>query len=615
MTMTSHVSPLSLTGARTTLSLGLRNVSRVSWYRLRLNAGFHPVQRLPFAEPPCGLFFPPPVKTPGASRTLPAAGERHFGWFEPASESVVDWHRNPFTGKRPALVDAPWWSVPDDDASIGDIKAIWERSRFDWVVHLAQRAVLEGRDPVDELNGRLADWSAKNPPYRGHNWKCGQEASIRVMHLAAAALILSRIDDPSIPLLNLLALHLERIAPTVDYALAQDNNHGTSEAAALFIGGSWLERARVQRATAWHRRGRALLAERAARLIGADGSFSQYSVNYHRLMLDTLSLAEVWRRRLALAPLAAVVHERAAAACDWLHELTNPRTGDTPNVGANDGANLLPLTDADFRDHRPSVQLASALFRDGIAYREPGPWNAHLQWLGVESGSRSLDAPGTRLFNDGGYAVLRRGDAMVLLRFPRFRFRPSHADALHVDLVIAGRNMLRDAGTYSYGATPSEQLYFAGVQGHNTAQFDDREQMPRLGRFLWGDWLETAWLSPIRVLPDATKVGAAYTDARGATHVRRLTLGDRSLLVDDGLTGFQHRAVLRWRLEPGTWRQQGDVISSHATRVKISADAPIVRCEIVAGWESRYYLHRNAAPVVEVEIARPGHVSTEISWR
>ena len=43
--------------------------------------------------------------------------------------------------------------------------------------------------------------------------------------------------------------------------------------------------------------GRGWLENRAKKLIGKDGSFSQYSLNYHRMLLDTLSIAEVWRQR------------------------------------------------------------------------------------------------------------------------------------------------------------------------------------------------------------------------------------------------------------------------------------------------------------------------------
>ena len=75
--------------------------------------------------------------------------------------------------------------------------------------------------------------------------------------------------------------HLRRIAPTIRYAIAQDNNHGTSEAAALFIGGTWLALLGEPAGRRWAVRGRRWLEDRAGRLIGVDGSFSQYSLNYH----------------------------------------------------------------------------------------------------------------------------------------------------------------------------------------------------------------------------------------------------------------------------------------------------------------------------------------------
>ena len=35
-----------------------------------------------------------------------------------------------------------WWNIHDFDPKIGDIKSIWEASRFDWAVLVAQRAAL-----------------------------------------------------------------------------------------------------------------------------------------------------------------------------------------------------------------------------------------------------------------------------------------------------------------------------------------------------------------------------------------------------------------------------------------------------------------------------------------
>ncbi|MEN1395660.1 heparinase, partial [Pseudomonas aeruginosa] len=94
------------------------------------------------------------------------------------------------------------------------------------------------------------------------------------MHLALAAILLQQVTAPPAALLDLLRIHLRRIVPTIRYAIAQDNNHGTSEAAALFIGGSWLRAHGEPDAVTWMRLGRKWLENRAKHLIGEDGSFS-----------------------------------------------------------------------------------------------------------------------------------------------------------------------------------------------------------------------------------------------------------------------------------------------------------------------------------------------------
>ncbi len=488
---------------------------------------------------------------------------------------------------------------------------------------------------LERLNTWLAEWVHNNPPYLGPNWKCGQEASIRVMHLAVAALLLDQHRRPMPALRTLIGAHLRRIAPTIQYAIAQDNNHGTSEAAALFIGGSWLATLGGRDGQRWAALGRRWLENRSARLIEVDGSFSQYSVNYHRLLLDTYSLVEHWRRCLELPAFSPRLHGRLAAATRWLQAMTQPETGDAPVLGANDGAWLLPFGDSDYRDYRPAVQLAMALFLDRRAYGDAADggasWNRPLRWLGIPVPTRPAEPPGAVQFDAGGYSLLRRGPACALLRYPRFRFRPSQADALHVDLWVAGINHLRDAGSYSYNAGDAVSGYFSGTAGHNTIQFDDRDQMSRLSRFLFGDWLRAEAVLPLTEVGDEVKAeaaveaeaktetgrtlttAAAYTDAQGARHRRQVWLATDRLRVEDEVSGFASKAVLRWRLAPGDWRLAGDTVrrSDTGNALRVTASVPIARMELVQGWESRYYLQRTAVPVLEVEITQPGRLVSD----
>ena len=602
---------------KTLHALGLPSLARLAFYRLGVRSGLNPVRRLSAAVPAAPFFSGPP-----AAPAPPAAPSQRwdsealwFGrWPVALDANPPDWHRNPLGGQRVPAPERNWWEIADFDPALGDIKPVWEASRFDWVLALAQRARHGYPNALERLNSWLAHWCAHNRPYKGPNWKCGQEASIRVLHLAVAAQLLGQERSSAPGLLALLRLHLARIAPTIRYAVAQDNNHGTSEAAALFVGGAWLAAHGHVEGQAWCDTGRRWLENRGERLIAADGSFSQYSLTYHRMLLDTLSMAEAARRRFGLPPFSARLQARAAAAVNWLYQLVDAGNGDGPNLGANDGARLLPLSDADYRDFRPSVQLAAVLFLGRRAYGTDGDWNLALAWLEIALPAQQLTAPASAVFDEGGFAVLRHGAAMALLRYPRFRFRPSHADALHLDLWLGGANLLRDGGSYSYNAEPEWSAYFPGTAAHNTVQFDGQDQMPRWSRFLFADWLRTSVVEPLALGHASVTFGAAYAKRRGAAHARSVLLGAAGLVVRDRVAGFGKRAVLRWRLAPGDWRVDGHSVRRGTHVLAVTASVPIVRFALVAGWESRYYLEKSALPVLEIEINVPGELTSEYRW-
>ena len=458
---------------------------------------------------------------------------------------------------------------------------------------------------MERLNVWLADWAQKNPPYKGPNWKCGQETSIRVMHLVAAAWVLGQEQSPEQSLSDLLCTHLQRIAPTVDYALGQQNNHGTSEAAALYIGGSFL-RGFDPRAEAWEIKGRQLLEERALTLIESDGSFSQYSTNYHRLMLDSYSLVEAWRRHRGLAQFSKTMLSRMAAATEWLWVMVDADTGAVPNLGGNDGARILPLTDSDYCDFRPSVQLAAALFCGLDAFGE-GKWTSQLSWLGVQKGAQCSQQI-SKTFDAGGYHVIKRDSLMAVLRYPRFRFRPSQSDAMHLDLWCDGVNLLRDAGTYSYNLPGSE--WFSGTSAHNTIEFDNRDQMPRLGRFLFGSWLEARDIIHVTYEGAAVKAAAGYLDSYGAYHHREISLSPDGLICTDSISGNFKVACLRWRLAPGHWQIDNGIVKNGGVHMSFEFEDESILPTLGKTYESIYYQQktRNPRGVYYSESAwEPGH--------
>jgi len=604
----------------TAFLLGLPSVARAIRYRIGLRLGLNPAKKLRETVTTGPYFGAPSDTDPDLDPPNLWHNEaRVFGYLPiPISDVPPNWHINVLTGKSVERPERPWWQIPDFDSQVGDIKGIWELSRFDWAIAYAQQAASGNIAAYNRLNNWLEDWSRKNPPYLGPNWKCGQEASIRVMHLAMAAIILNQFREPLPQLQNLILQHLKRIAPTITYAIAQDNNHGTSEAAALFIGGSWLKLCGIHAGHCWEKLGRRWLENRAKQLIENDGSFSQYSTNYHRVMLDTYSMVEIWRRKLGLPLFSRALYTKIRAAIHWLNQMIVSDNGDVPNIGANDGARLLPISETDYRDYRPSVFLASQLYSDTPLPSSYRPTTNPLQWFKIVTHTSVLYNEQTEpitIYENGGYAVLRNKNASAIIRFPRFRFRPSHADCLHVDFWLQGENIFRDGGSYSYNCTSFFENYFPSNRSHNTIQFDDRDQMPRLGRFLFARWIRNSKIFHEQTSCGTVVFSAEYQDPWGVRHSRSVRLGKNTLVVEDDVRNFKRNAILRWRLPPDRrWIQDGSQFTDGSHRISITTTTEPASVLISEGWESRYYFLKSKIPVIEVKIIEPCRITTTYSW-
>jgi hypothetical protein len=608
--------------------LGVRNVLRVAVHRFLKKTRYYQ-WILPIAAVPSGeVFSDPPAPAGGTgydgacahADTVLSGRLELFGCESLAGPVPPAWLTNPKTGKTSVAFDQHWSRIPDFDPDLGDIKLIWEQSRFHWILVFARAYLQSGkRHYIEHANAWCRDWNQCNPVNRGPNWMCGQETAIRLNHILLADALLQPDGPRSDFLEALVRAHCQRIAASVSYAVAQSNNHVISEAVGLFLGGTWLAKhspstANVRKGTKWQKRGRSLLEDSVSRLVMADGSFSQYSTTYHRLLLDTLSIAEWWRSRMGQPKFSEPFYAKARKATYWLRNFVDEDSGDVPNIGANDGALVYALTDGGHRDFRPTVQLAGVLFCQENIYGD-GPWREALETLGIVAHTYPRpDQLGTACFPIGGFAVLRstRDASRMYCRFPNFEFRPSQSDILHVDLWSSGVNLLRDGGSYTY-ARQEDARYFAGTASHNTCQFDDHDQMPRLGRFLFGKWLRTQSLA-LESDDERLRFAASYTDHLGCRHERTVSRSPAGWVVVDDIGGHREKAVLCWRLSPDAdWIQMENGLKSDLASLTFSSASSFQRIDLVTGWESRSYMSRTELPVVEIELG-PGHhrVMTEI---
>ena len=86
-----------------------------------------------------------------------------------------------------------------------------------------------------------------------------------------------------------------------------------------------------------------------------------------------------------------------------------------PNLGANDGALILPVSQCGYADYRPTIQAVGAI-TDHCHWLPRGKWDDLALWLGAKTKEQQpvsskqkaesgIEDTRFRHFSDGGYAV------------------------------------------------------------------------------------------------------------------------------------------------------------------------------------------------------------------
>ena len=291
------------------------------------------------------------------------------------------WNRNNFTALD--IDSVRHWSLIDD-FSQGDIKQVWELSRFDWAFPLMRVYTRTGESKYfDGFCVLLNDWMESNPPNTGPNWKCGQEVAlrVRVLYFTSIAFREKLQDAPEVRqrLATLMHVSATRIEKNLSYALSQNSNHGHTELLGLLLAGlAFSESLDGQR---WLK----LFEKHIERVVQSlnfeSGGCCMYSMNYHRMMLDCMVLMVSASRNYGYK-LPEVIYTRLSQAADLLYELIDFNDGRVPMFGSNDGARILPLSESNYHDFRPLLQSLFWATQDQRSFGK-GAWNEALVWLGA----------------------------------------------------------------------------------------------------------------------------------------------------------------------------------------------------------------------------------------
>lgn len=419
---------------------------------------------------------------------------RFFNAMEYNLGNNYDWVTNPDTGYQ-YNKNTHWLYINDYSKEAGDIKYVWEKSRFTYLNTLIRYDYHFGVDLSEKVIGDILDWIDNNPINCGPNYKCSQETSLRLMNWTYALYYYK--DSSSFPeeafqkIMHALYWQTEHVYSNIDFSrIAVRNNHAITETLWLYLSGilyPFLPNAKKRR-----HKGKKWFEEEIAYQIYEDGTFLQFSMNYHRVVIQLLTWA-IQLNKKNDKPFKQVVYDRAKQSLKFLEACMNQENGMLPNYGANDGALFFKWNDQEFRDYRPALEALNQVLEGGVTYGD----YEDKYWFGIteQSAPKQEETSTLSSFTKGGYYLIIDEDSLTFLRCGNHKDRPSQADNLHFDLWVDGVNLLRDAGSYKYNTDEDTIRYFFGTAGHNTVMLNGYDQMLKGARFIWYYWSQSAGAS------------------------------------------------------------------------------------------------------------------------
>jgi hypothetical protein len=511
---------------------------------------------------------------------------------------TFDWHKD---GLSSEAIDSNqyWYKISWFGKKNIDIKNIWELSRFYWFAQWMYQARHNNNDTlIARLHALLCSWLAANPYGYGPNWMCGQECAIRLVNMLMG---LELLQDPfdDVDMLQVIAQHCQRISLTRAYAKAQKNNHAISEAIGLYLGGLYLQKQNYNAAEAkkYMKQGQRLLTWCVQNLVLKDGTFAQYSTNYHRLALDLISicllLAKLWGVEVPAKWLIA--HQRMQ---NWLQYFVDPISGHGVNLGSNDGAMLLNFDVVDYQDYTYTLKMAAYI--QSIYHGDNNIDNLFASFSSVNSAPNYLPQLNQyQHFTAGGLIYMSHQASWATLRYPAFKFRPHQCDLLHFDLWYKGMNVLCDSGTYSYHSTDELSGYFKSVAAHNSVQIDGLPQLRSLSRFLYLDWPKVEGLVCHKDSRGSLQwLQCCYQHYSGARHCRKIELIEQDWVITDTLAGVNEQIELYWHTPILDGKLHNNCYENDLVSLTIVSNCLELSVKLEECWVSRYYQTKEKASCI-----------------
>ncbi|WP_031479033.1 heparinase II/III family protein [Maridesulfovibrio frigidus] len=418
-----------------------------------------------------------------------------------------EWNRDPSTGKLSPLSFGKRLKFKDQSLC-GDVKYLWELSRFLQIVPLARAWHVSGDEKyLRSIRSMVESWLDECPYMRGVHWSSSLEIGIRLINWSLAWQYLGGINSPIFDgkdgelfrtrWLDSIYQHLHFINGFYSKG-SSANNHLIGEAAGVFTScKTWPFWEECER---WEATALNILEAESSAQVFDDGVGREQTTSYQQFVIDFLLLAYLADKNKFTQKYFKTI-EKMIGFISSLMDVS----GNVPMIGDADDGIVTGLGMYDeFQPFKSLLATGGILFSRDDFLQKSGGYD--LKSMSLMGRVREPSAQGEtksplncREYRGGGYFILgdsfgTESELFIVADAGPLGYGAlaahGHADALSIYMSLAGREFLVDPGTYVYSGNDKWRDYFRGTSAHNTVRIDGLNQSEIGGSFLWKNHAE-----------------------------------------------------------------------------------------------------------------------------
>ena len=384
-----------------------------------------------------------------------------------------------------------------------DIKVPWELSRFQHLATLGEAHWLTGNEKYTrEFLDEIEDWIENNPPQYGVNWRCAMDVAIRACNWILGFYYFKDskeiTEEFSMEFFKSLLIHGKHIEQNLEKSRRGfTSNHYLSNIVGLVYLGVFFKDSKIGQK--WLKFGIQELKKEMQKQVYSGGCDFEASTCYHRLVLELFFFSTLLvvisnkdfngrnYQEVSENIFGKEYIKRLYKMFEVVLYLLKPN-GKMPQIGDNDNGRLHIFTDREILNMCYLLTSGSIFFKEPrfkvreFGFCEEALWifgkRGYDAWHRLEE--NNLKNIKSKSFPDAGWYVMRNNkDYCIISCGPNGQNGNGghcHNDKLSFELMIDGKDIIVDPGTYVYTANQEWRNKFRSTAFHNTIMVDDREQ-------------------------------------------------------------------------------------------------------------------------------------------